>query len=49
MEIRGKVALVTGSGPGIGHEMALALAREGVDIAVADVIDTTETVEFASA
>ena len=32
--LQGKVALVTGSGRGIGKAIALGLAREGVDIAV---------------
>lgn len=32
--LQGKIALVTGSGRGIGRAIALALAREGVDIAV---------------
>ncbi|QYG92563.1 SDR family oxidoreductase [Iamia sp. SCSIO 61187] len=31
----GKVAIVSGSGPGMGREIALALAREGADVAVA--------------
>lgn len=35
--IRGKVALVTGSGQGIGRATALALAAEGVNICVCDV------------
>lgn len=32
----GKVSIVTGSGQGIGHEIALALANEGAVVAVAD-------------
>jgi NAD(P)-dependent dehydrogenase (short-subunit alcohol dehydrogenase family) len=31
----GKIAIVSGSGPGMGREIALALAREGADVAVA--------------
>lgn len=35
MLFEGKVAIVSGSGPGMGREIALALAREGADVAVA--------------
>lgn len=36
MELKGKVALVTGGGRGIGQGIALALAVAGADVAVAD-------------
>ena len=34
MLLEGRAAIVTGIGPGIGREAALALAREGADIAL---------------
>lgn len=35
MLFEGKVAVVAGSGPGLGREVALGLAREGADVVVA--------------
>jgi len=47
----GKVAVITGAGSGIGRALALALAREGARIVVADVDETDagETVRLAAA
>jgi 2-hydroxycyclohexanecarboxyl-CoA dehydrogenase len=38
MTLEGKIALVAGGGRGIGRTIALALAREGAQIAVADIL-----------
>jgi 3-oxoacyl-[acyl-carrier protein] reductase len=40
VDLKGKVAIVTGGGRGIGKEIALNLARAGADVVVTDIADT---------
>ena len=49
--LAGKVAAITGAGSGIGRALALALAREGCELALSDVNEATlaETAALASA
>ena len=44
ISLKGKVAVITGSGRGIGKSIALKLASLKADIVVSDLIDTKDTV-----
>jgi len=44
MNLMGKVAVVTGAARGIGRACALALAREGADVCITDILPLEETV-----
>src|SRR5256885_13458058 len=41
-ELNGKIAVVTGAASGLGRAMALALADEGMPVALGDVADTSD-------
>ncbi len=47
MELEGKVALITGSGKGLGKEIALAFAKEGAELSINYFGSRRDMAEFA--
>ena len=43
MELKNKIAIVTGAGQGMGEAIALTFSREGADVAIDDIrLETLE-------